>query len=128
MDESLIPRADFPTIMDNTVHSFYVNRSQRDYYPWMFDRSMVSTKPPNFYFQELHQSEKYFPLYNNIVYGACVKNKNTLFSRCYLYDTDTKEHRYILMRVMSTTCDKPIRVFYVYDTLLKCFSKEAGND
>lgn len=122
-----IPRAEFPAILDTLIQSFTVNGTLRHYLPFMFDRSRIVSKPPNFYWQELY-SDYYFKLYNYNVYGACLKGKNIYFSRCGLVDIDDpdKTSKYILMRIMSTTCDKPIRTYYVYSIVAKTFMKVSG--
>ncbi len=70
----------------------------------------------------------YFLIYNYIVYGAALVSGRWLISRCALRDCrknleDPKEkkeaYRYILMRILLTTCDKPNRAYYVIDTHIK---------
>lgn len=126
MSVSTIPRANWPAVLNTNVQSMLVNGVWRYYLPFMFDRSKIVSKPPNFYWQELYASETYFKLYNYVVYGACLKGKNIYLSRCALYNLDEKIHSHILMRILSTTCDRPNRLFYLYDIRAEAFTKVAG--
>lgn len=110
---------------NDEIQTFEVNGEQRSYLPYQFDTSKVN-KPPSKFMQSLEGSKKTLKIYNFICYGAGWKNKRWVLSRCYLFNKKTGTHRYILMRVMTTTCESPNRVYYVYDSLTKQFSKEAG--
>lgn len=140
--------------MDTTPHDATVNGQRRTYYLYVFNSALVHNRPPNTYLQEatlptmhdvlvLDESsnrlkptnppryhQDYFKLFQYVVYAACIKgigvNQKVYFARCALYNTETKSHDYILMRILSTCCDDPHRLWYVYVIKINAFEIKEG--